>query len=703
MKSTLSCSPGDRTEWRIASDSSADLILPPPGEGATAVEAVISFDNGQYHLRSLSEGIVRVSQRGWREGFLDPQCYIWFGENRYLWDQGYLTEAPAKGYLGLRDLEVVRGTHTVLRHLDFQLKHDAFRGGMTGVFGPSGCGKSSLVSAILGEIKPSDGQVIRHPECVIGYVPQHDILPEYRTVGECLEEAVIYRNPQMTMPEVVAKARSLAAMVELGNQFDQPVKELSGGQKKRVSVATELAGDPDILMLDEPTTGLDPSSQKNVMDKLANVAKFRDITVICVTHALETMHYFDQVVILRALGDQTDQTESSLLFAAPFRRGTGTEGTIGKICHEFRINQLSEIFGLTDSVPPTNQIPFDDSEESLESAGEGGSRGINLSRLNWPAWWRQTKVNTLRSCSQLYRSPKSLIMTFALPIALGILIFLAEGRPAPLDIRDSSPGLFLYSGVAAIWLGMSLVIRTIVSEKKNYQRNLRSGMQPLSYVSGKVIFLVLGATAQSLVFTMTLVFSQLLAPWGLELRQPWPEVSLVISFFLLVLSTLVGGGLLGLAVSAAAPNEYFAVSFIPLLLIPHLLFNMSSYQASPIYRDENPYNPVFKAETMARNERAPDSIRTIDASIHNLFSLPLLSRPFLNLLECRVASIQREKLDDPLSDAIAHPSQDFIDKNQNAFRREIGYFFILLMTYLVVMVVSIWRFLPNRKTLIEHE
>lgn len=706
FEAQLLCLPEDGRKWRIAVDPAADLILPVAKEDLCTVSAEITWSDDGFHLRDLSSeaGLVRVNQRGWLEGILDPQCVIWFGENRFFWNQGQLASAPAKGYLEIRDMGIIRvkrtrEKRTILRHLDFQLKHDANRGAMTAVFGPSGCGKSSLIRAILGEITPSQGRIIRHPECVIGYIPQDDILPVYRTVCECLVEAIIYRDPLATITEAKDKARTLATMLEIHNRFDDYVKELSGGERKRVSVAMELAGDPDILILDEPTTGLDPKSQKNVMDKLAYVAKVRDITVICVTHALETINYFDQIVILRALDNEHDEKESSLLFAAPFRRGGGSDGTISKICSDFGINQLSDIFGLTETYAPINHMQSGDSGEPASISDNNNS----LLKINWRMAARHTLLTFLRSSSQLYRNRTSLTITLALPIIIGLLIFMAEGRPEPTDVRDGRPGLFLHTGVAAIWLGMSLVVRTIVSEKKNYQRNLRAGLLPFGYLSGKILFLAAGAAFQCAILALTLILANIVGICGLELRAPWPQAMLVSSYTILLFLTMIAGGFIGLAISAWARSEYVAVSCLPLLLIPHLLFNMSSYQASPIYRSDGPYNPIFQTTAKEKDARIKATPHSSDYTLHRTLSLPLITRPHLNILEGRIAAIQREKLEDPTSNAIAHPSQSYINKHKTAFRLEWFYFLALLVLYCLVMIITFRICLPTRTSFVDHD
>lgn len=173
------------------------------------------------------------------------------------------------------------------------------------VLGPSGAGKSSLFSALLGELETGgdlyfEGLDVRtHREQLrsrLGFVPQDDDMHRALTVESLLRFADRLRRPsdRGSGDDVVLE---VCEQLQLVQHIGKPVSKLSGGQRKRVSVALEMLSSPRLLMLDEPTSGLDPGMDRDVMEMLSGCAD-RGCTVALVTHATEHLHLADQVLIL---------------------------------------------------------------------------------------------------------------------------------------------------------------------------------------------------------------------------------------------------------------------------------------------------------------------------------------------------------------------------------------------------------------------
>ncbi len=183
------------------------------------------------------------------------------------------------------------GSNVILRDISFTI----YTGDYFGMVGPNGAGKTTLLRAVLGTLKPlagtvaiakNDGSPIR-----FGYVPQRDtveyIMPytveevvmmgRYRQVG-------LLKRPGGHDREIV---RRCLQHVGIESLRDAAFKELSGGQKQRALIARALASEPDVLMLDEPTNGMDLPSRSSILDLIRHLHNHDRLTVIMVSHLLD--------------------------------------------------------------------------------------------------------------------------------------------------------------------------------------------------------------------------------------------------------------------------------------------------------------------------------------------------------------------------------------------------------------------------------
>ncbi|GAA3459473.1 ATP-binding cassette domain-containing protein [Saccharothrix longispora] len=178
------------------------------------------------------------------------------------------------------------------------------------ILGPSGAGKSSLFAALLGELEPSAGRLYfrglelgEHREQIrsqLGFVPQDDHSMHWAlTVGQVLGYAHRLRRPS-DRPDADPVAK-VCDELGLKPRLDDVVGRLSGGQRKRVSIALEMLSAPRLLMLDEPTSGLDPGMDRDVMRMLRDTARAGS-TVVVVTHATEHLWLADQVLVVASEG-----------------------------------------------------------------------------------------------------------------------------------------------------------------------------------------------------------------------------------------------------------------------------------------------------------------------------------------------------------------------------------------------------------------
>ena len=167
-------------------------------------------------------------------------------------------------------------------------------GEFVAIIGGSGAGKSTLLNCLCGASRITEGNVVIGGEdlalnygslkSLIGYVPQQDIVYDNLTLEKMLYYTAKLRAPQdSTGEEIQASIDRALALVKLSDRKDVMIRSLSGGQKKRASIAVELLSDPKLFFLDEPTSGLDPGTERNLMLTLREMTRSGK-TVVLVTH-----------------------------------------------------------------------------------------------------------------------------------------------------------------------------------------------------------------------------------------------------------------------------------------------------------------------------------------------------------------------------------------------------------------------------------
>lgn len=194
------------------------------------------------------------------------------------------------------------GSHVLLSSIDLFIEP----GQLCAIVGPSGSGKSTLLKNLCGIKRPSRGRVLlgdtdaseieRSPD-LIGYVPQDDIVHRALRVQQVLEYAAQLRLGQASRGQQTRRVEEVLKLLGLTDRRRVRVRRLSGGQRKRVSIAVELITEPSALFLDEPTSGLDPGLERQMMHTLCDLAR-QQRTVVVTTHVMETMDVVDQLVVI---------------------------------------------------------------------------------------------------------------------------------------------------------------------------------------------------------------------------------------------------------------------------------------------------------------------------------------------------------------------------------------------------------------------
>jgi len=182
-------------------------------------------------------------------------------------------------------------------------------GELVAILGGSGAGKTTFMNCINGFEPATEGRVLvngtelyknyQSIKSSIGYVPQQDIVHDNLTLESMLMYTGKLRLPKdITNQELSQRVAEVLDMVDLTPEKDTFIKKLSGGQRKRASIAVELVSDPTLFFLDEPTSGLDPEAETNLMHQLQGLSAKKGKTVIVITHTLQNIRLFDKVIFL---------------------------------------------------------------------------------------------------------------------------------------------------------------------------------------------------------------------------------------------------------------------------------------------------------------------------------------------------------------------------------------------------------------------
>ncbi|MEV6766918.1 FHA domain-containing protein [Streptomyces sp. NPDC051105] len=430
------------------------------------------------------------------------------------------------------------------------------------VVGPSGAGKSTLLNALTG-LRPADhGTVLYDGRDMyrdyaelrqrIGLVPQDDILHTQLTVRRALLYAAELRFPQDTAPtEREARVNEVIGELGLQERAEQPIHRLSGGQRKRVSVALELLTKPSLLFLDEPTSGLDPGMDRSVMAMLRGLAD-DGRTVIVVTHSVLSLLVCDRLLVL-APGGRT-------AYYGPPEDALGFFGYSDwpEAFEAFEAECGRDWAGEYRRSPQHWQY--------IETAGAGqlprqipaGGSGPLPRRQTWTA---QLRTLVRRYAAVLKADRFFVAVLIALPFVMGLL---ARGFAGETQLtRESATRTLLILCVGAVLTGAANAVRELVKERAIYRRERVVGLSRSAYVMSKVIVLGTITVLQAVVLTLVALFGiGLNAPGGQGvLMAPLWEITLAVA--LLAFTAMM----LGLFISALVNKEEVALPLLVFLAI----------------------------------------------------------------------------------------------------------------------------------------
>ena len=357
-------------------------------------------------------------------------------------------------------------------------------GTLTAVIGPSGAGKSTLVKLIGGAMPRSAGVVAFdghdvHAEYAsmrsrIGMVPQDDVVHRQLTVEQALNFAAELRLPPDTSTDDRRQVvERVLDELELTPHKKTRVDKLSGGQRKRASVAMELLTGPSLLILDEPTSGLDPALDRQVMTMLRRLADAGRV-VIVVTHSLTYVSMCDQILLL-APGGKT-------AFADP-------PAQIGAVMGS---TDWADIFARVSTDPDGVHRAYLARHPAAPRPRSPTAGAAPLGRPPQTSQWRQV-VTLARRQTRLITSDRGYFAFLAvLPIVLGVLSLAVPGNTglgyaSPAGPQPEQPiDILILLNIGAVFLGTALTVRDLVGERMIFQRERAVGLSASAYLMAKV-------------------------------------------------------------------------------------------------------------------------------------------------------------------------------------------------------------------------
>ncbi|MEO5965659.1 MAG: FHA domain-containing protein, partial [Candidatus Limnocylindrales bacterium] len=391
------------------------------------------------------------------------------------------------------------------------------------IAGPSGAGKTTLLQALTGVRPAQDGTVIYQGRDLyaslgelrgrMGFVPQSDILHYQLTVRQALRYAAELRFPA----DVDARTRDARVdevMEELGlaERAGLRIGRLSGGQRKRTSVAVELLTRPSLLFLDEPTSGLDPANEANLMDLLRDLAQ-GGRTVVVVTHSLQSLDRADRLLLLAPGGRLAFYGPPAE--AEPYFVSQGVEA--GGLDRAFRaLDERRDI----DWAPRFAATPLYALEVAAPIAEvmTGSTTPRTVANPTAPTpWLRQLSVLVRRFLAVIASDRATLaILVLQAPIFGGLFLLLFRGNVLSTAYPIEAAVLLWLLALGATWLGTSNAIREIVKELPIYEREHGIGLSTSAYVASKAAVLGVITVVQAALMVLIAMAPQTLPP------QPTP-------------------------------------------------------------------------------------------------------------------------------------------------------------------------------------
>ncbi|OBF92111.1 ABC transporter ATP-binding protein [Mycobacterium sp. 852002-51163_SCH5372311] len=442
------------------------------------------------------------------------------------------------------------GSREILRQMSLSVEP----GELVAIAGGSGAGKTTLLEVLAGLTPPSAGEV-RHDgvpcgarvscQSRIGYVPQDDIIHLEMPLRRTLRYAARLRLPAGTSAaEAHRIVEETMQDLDLADRADVPVRDLSGGQRKRASIAVELLTHPRIFFLDEPTSGLDPATATDVMRLLRRLSR-RGVAVVLTTHEPAAIDRCDRVVFLARDGHHA------------------FTGSPAEARRYFGVHDLNDVYArLAGEDPQTWAMRFTDSGPDAKPVVAqplySGVARVSAVRQ----WWLLTR----RNVDVLFRNRLTLAVLLGSPVLVTVMMatLFKRGSFDPHGPADVGPAqIVFWIAFAGFFFGLTYGLLQIVGEMAVFRRERLSGLSVGAYVASKIA---------ALLPVLAAVSAMLLGVLRALGRLPAVGWDVYAVLFMTIVVEATSALALGLLASAAVSNAAQAALALPMLCFPQVLF-----------------------------------------------------------------------------------------------------------------------------------
>jgi ABC-type multidrug transport system ATPase subunit/pSer/pThr/pTyr-binding forkhead associated (FHA) protein len=572
-----------RGEVTIGRDAECDIAL--DHVSVSRVHARILSVGDEWHLidNHSTNGVVVNGKRVTGRYRLHEKDVILITNSKLVFGSGRLTWHTSRGGIRVDATGIVkrvdRNRKTICSDVSFVVEPCE----LVAIIGGSGAGKTTVMNCISGYSPPTSGEVQVNGmdlyenfdalKNLIGYVPQQDIVFDNLTVASMLWYAAKLRLPIDTSEREYGEAIArVIDAVDLTARKDTLIKRLSGGQKKRASIAVELLSDPNLFFLDEPASGLDPGTERSLMKTLRQMATGGK-TVIFVTHSTLNLHLCDKIVFMG--------TGGNLCFC----------GSYTEALEFFEIEDIVDVYSLITENPEayrdkfmaecvgernrtTGQVdrgslprsPVPSAPLSSAAASRSSTPSAVPKQRAQSGTARQTAILLRRNLHILINDRVRLLMLLVqAPLLAALISLVASGEQ--FEQYEMTKSLLFAVACSAFWVGILNSIQEVCKERTVLRREYMTGLRLNAYIISKTIAMGLVCAVQSLL--LAAVFASLVGMpnEGVLGDSPFME------FLLVTFLTALAASAIGIFVSSLFKNADRAMTVAPLLLMPQLLFS----------------------------------------------------------------------------------------------------------------------------------